>query len=69
MLIVSVVVTAAACAVGATIAGRAGLVAIPFGLGRNEGVTETHIYAPNDIITHGLLTLSAITAQSYLSLW
>jgi hypothetical protein len=33
MLIVSVVITAAACAVGATIAGRAGLVAIPLGLG------------------------------------
>jgi hypothetical protein len=33
MLIVSVVVTAAACAAGATIAGRAGLVAIPLGLG------------------------------------
>ena len=33
MLIVSVVMTAAACAVGATIAGRAGLVAIPLGLG------------------------------------
>jgi hypothetical protein len=32
MLIVSVVVTAAACAAGATIAGRAGLVAIPLGL-------------------------------------
>jgi len=33
MLIVSVVMTAAACAVGAAIAGRARLVAIPLGLG------------------------------------
>jgi hypothetical protein len=33
MPIVSVAVTAAACAAGATIAGRAGLVAIPLGLG------------------------------------
>jgi hypothetical protein len=32
MLIVTVVVTAAACALGALIAGRAGLVAIPIGL-------------------------------------
>jgi hypothetical protein len=36
---------------------------------RNEGVTDTHIYAPNGMITHGLLTLSAITAQHFLSLW
>jgi hypothetical protein len=36
---------------------------------RNEGVIDTHIYAPNVIITHGLLTLSAITAQPSLSLW
>ena len=34
---------------------------------RNEGVTDTHIYAPNGIITHGLLTLSAITAQPFLA--
>jgi hypothetical protein len=32
---------------------------------RNEGVTDTHIYAPHGIITHGLLTLSAITAQLF----
>ena len=33
---------------------------------RNEGLTVTQIYAPNSIITHGLLTLSAITAQPFL---
>jgi hypothetical protein len=33
---------------------------------RNEGVTDTHIYAPNGIISQGLLTLSAITAQPFL---
>jgi hypothetical protein len=36
---------------------------------RNEGVTDTHTYAPNGIINHGLLTLSAITAQPFVSLW
>jgi uncharacterized protein YyaL (SSP411 family) len=34
---------------------------------RNEGATDTHIYAPNGMITHGLVTLSAITAQPFLS--
>jgi hypothetical protein len=34
-----------------------------------EGVTDTHIHAPNGMITHGLLTLSAITAQPFLSSW
>jgi hypothetical protein len=32
-------------------------------------LAAAHIYAPNGIITHGLLTLSAITAQPFLSLW
>jgi hypothetical protein len=36
---------------------------------RNEGVTDTHIYALNSIITHSLLILSAITAQPFLLLW
>jgi len=36
---------------------------------RNEGVTDTHIYAPNGIITHGWLTLLAITAQPFPSFW
>jgi hypothetical protein len=39
------------------------------GICRIEGVIDTHIYAPNGIITQGLLTLSAITAQSFLSFW
>jgi hypothetical protein len=34
-----------------------------------RAVTDTHIYTPNGIITHGLLTLSANTAQRFLSLW
>jgi len=34
-----------------------------------EGVTNTHIYASNRIITHDFLTLSAITPQPFLSLW
>ena len=34
---------------------------------RNEGVAGTHIYAPKGIISHGLLALSAITAQPFLS--
>jgi hypothetical protein len=33
----------------------------------NEGGTDTHIYALHGIITHGFLTLSAITAQPFLS--
>jgi hypothetical protein len=32
---------------------------------RKEGVIDTHIYAPNGMITQGLLTLSAITGQSF----
>jgi hypothetical protein len=31
--------------------------------------SPAHIYTPDGILTHGLLTLSAITAQHFPSFW
>jgi hypothetical protein len=36
---------------------------------RNEYVPFAHIYAPDGVLTYGLPTLSAITAQPFLSSW
>jgi hypothetical protein len=36
---------------------------------RNEYFLPAHIYTPDGILTHGLLTLSAITTLHFPSFW